>query len=132
MRGLACNGTILISNTIDTNVERYCVALEEYWHVKITDGDITDLRNMSNRKQEHKARMRAWETASEIEDMIVAYKSGARNLHELADCLGLTEQFLLEASLGMQSKYGVCFKIKGYTVCFSPFEIYKDKKEGEI
>jgi len=126
MRGLAYNGTILISNTIETNAERYCVALEEYWHIKLTEGDITDLSNMNNCKQEHKARMIAYETASEIEDMVMAYKSGARNIYELSEYLGLTEQFLIEASLSMQSKHGTCFKIKGYTVCFSPFEIYKN------
>lgn len=48
---------IAIHNGLDTTTEKTCVLAEELGHYHTTVGDITDLSDPKNRKQERQARL---------------------------------------------------------------------------
>ncbi|GAA0678826.1 ImmA/IrrE family metallo-endopeptidase [Clostridium cadaveris] len=117
--GKCIGNTIFINNRI-TNKEKFCVLAEELGHYKLTVGNITDLKNISNRKQEIKARRWGYEKIVGIMQIIEAFEKGARSKYELADYLNVSEYFLDDAILYYKQKYGVYFEIDNYLVYFEP------------
>lgn len=113
-----CN-TIFINNRPSMK-EKFCVLAEELGHYNLTVGNITDLKNVSNRKQEIKARRWGYEKIAGIMKIIKAFEKGARNKYELADYLNISEYFLEDAILYYKQKYGVCFEFDNYLVYFEP------------
>ena len=100
--------------------------MEELGHLKLTVGDIRDQSNISNRKQEKKARTYGYLHTIGIVDLINAYRFGARNTYEMAEYLEITEEFLLETIKTLGEKYGPYYTIDSYTVYFDSFGIYKN------
>lgn len=117
--GKCIGNTIFINNRI-TNKEKFCVLAEELGHYKLTVGDITNLKDISNRKQEIKARRWGYEKIVGIMQIIEAFEKGARSKYELADYLNVSEYFLDDAILYYKQKYGVYFEIDNYLVYFEP------------
>ncbi|MDM8313286.1 ImmA/IrrE family metallo-endopeptidase [Clostridium cadaveris] len=117
--GKCIGNTIFINNRI-TNKEKFCVLAEELGHYKLTVGDITNLKDISNRKQEIKARRWGYEKFVGIMKIIEAFEKGARSKYELADYLNVSEYFLDDAILYYKQKYGVYFEIDNYLVYFEP------------
>lgn len=123
VKGLYGDKTIWINKGIPTNTEKACILAEELGHFHTTDGDIIDQSNLSNRKQEQHARQWAYEKLVPLSSIVQAHEAGIGNRYELAEFLGVTEEFLEAALKRYQEKYGLCVNSGDYTVCFEPLRV---------
>lgn len=57
IKGLYCDGTVAISNSLRTQKEKACVLAEELGHFYTSTGNILDMSDTGNRKQEARARL---------------------------------------------------------------------------
>lgn len=123
-----CNGNVIgINSSIETEAEKACVLAEEIGHVLTTYGDIMDQNDISNIKQELKARAWGYSELVKLESLFLAYKSGVHNRFELAEYLEVTEEYLEEAIDYYKSKYGPYYQADGYMICFEPFGVLEIK-----
>lgn len=109
-----------IRKDIPTQAEKSCVLAEELGHYHTTYGDILDLDNVQNRKQELRARMWGYDRLIGLKGIIQAYKRGCRNPAEMAEELDVTEEYLLEALNAYRSKFGTRTTADGYVIYFEP------------
>lgn len=109
-----------IRKDIPTQAEKSCVLAEELGHYHTTYGDILDLDNVQNRKQEFRARMWGYDRLIGLKGIIQAYKRGCRNPAEMAEELDVTEEYLLEALNAYRSKFGTRTTADGYVIYFEP------------
>lgn len=119
LKGLYVNGCVAIERSM-TNKEKRCVLAEEIGHHLINAGDILDQTNTSNRKQELKARITAYNMLVGMEGIIDAYKAGCKNVNEAAEHLNVTEHFFNDAIAYYKQKYGMLTKFDGYVIYFEP------------
>lgn len=119
-----CNGHVIgINSKIETQAEKNCILAEELGHVLTTFGDIIDQNDISNIKQELKARAWGYNTLIKPENLYFAHKEGVRNRFELAEYLCVTEEYLIEAIEHFKSKHGLFYEGDGYMICFEPFGV---------
>lgn len=111
---------IAIRKTLSTNIEKACVLAEELGHYHTTIGNIVDQNTEQNRKQEHKARIWAYNKLVGLNGIINAHKNRCCSLQDTADYLGITDIFLKEALKYYQSKYGQCITVDNYIIYFEP------------
>ena len=100
--------------------QKTCVLAEELGHHYTTVGNILDQTNVSNCKQEQRARMWAYNRMIGLIGSINAFNNGCRNLYEMADYLNVTEDFLQEALEGYRRKYGMYACVDNYIIYFEP------------
>ena len=120
IKGLYCNGNIALSGKLETSAEKACVLAEELGHYHTTVGDITDLSDSRNRKQERQARMWGYNKLIGLTGIIQAFRAGCHSRHETAEYLDVTEEFLQECIDCYRDKYGICTTVDYYTVFFIP------------
>lgn len=120
IKGLYYDGIIGISTTLGTTAEKACVLAEELGHYYTTVGNILDQTDDWNRKQEQQARTWAYNKMIGLMGIVNAYKAGCRNAYEMADYLGVTEEFLSNALKRYREKYGEYAVIDNYTVYLEP------------
>lgn len=125
LKGLYFNENIAIEKSL-TQKEKACVLAEELGHHYTSAGNILDLEKSENIKQERRARMWAYNKQIGLIGIINAYKRGCRNIHEMADHLDVTEEFLRDALEAYRLKYGQCVNIDNYTVYFEPYLMVAD------
>ncbi len=111
---------IAIRSDIDTTIEKSCVLAEEIGHYYTTAGDITRLSDISERKQEARARFYGYNLKIGLMGIVNCYKKGCRTVHEMAEYLDVTEDYLSEALECYRNKYGICAPIDNYIVYFEP------------
>ncbi len=111
---------IAIREDIETTVKKACVLAEELGHHHTTVGNIIDLENPENRKQERQARLWAYNKQIGLRGLIRAYEHGCRSRHEIAEYLEVTEDFLQEAIECYRDKYGIGAVIDNYYIMFIP------------
>lgn len=114
---------IAIHKGLNTNIEKACVLAEELGHHYTTTGNILDQNIITNRKQEHRARVWAYRRAFGLTELISAYKYGCRNRYEIADYLNVTESFLVDAIDHYKAKHGLYAKVDSYLVYFEPLGV---------
>ena len=85
-----------------------------------TVGRIVEQHSISDRKQEYAARLRAYDRRIGLSGIILGYRKHCHNLHELADCLEVSEEFLKEALECYREKYGCYTELDGYVIMFEP------------
>lgn len=112
---------IAIRQNIETQKEKACVLAEELGHHYTSAGNILDLEKPENIKQERRARMWAYNEQIGLIGIINAYKRGCRNIHEMAEYLDVTEEFLQDALEAYRSKYGHYVNVDNYTIYFEPY-----------
>lgn len=120
IKGLYCNGTIGLSEKIETSTEKACVLTEELGHHYTTVGNILDLTDAQNRKQERQARLWAYNKQIGLAGIIRAFGAGCQDMHEIAEYLEVTEEFLHEAIECYRNKYGVFTTLDNYIIYFIP------------
>mgnify|MGYP002516703449 CR=1 FL=1 len=118
--GLLINKRIAIRKNISTHTEKACVLAEELGHYYTTSGNILDQDEITNRKQELRARLWAYNHQIGLIGIIRAYEHGCRNASEMAEYLNVTEEFLQDALNCYRSKYGICVEFDNYIVFFIP------------
>lgn len=119
-KGLYGDNVIALSKDIETLKEKRCILAEELGHHHTSSGNILDNSNLSNLKQEKRARNWGYEKLVGIIDIINAYNAGTRNRYEMAEYLEVTEDFLESSIQHYKEKYGVFFEIDNYIVYFEP------------
>jgi len=124
-KGLYCDGVIAINKKLSTTAEKTCILAEELGHYYTSYGNIINQEIISNRKQELRAKRWAVKRLVTPKNIIKAFKTGCRNLYEMAEYLGVTEEFLREAFHNYGQMYGVRKKRGSYTIYFDPPGVYK-------
>lgn len=122
-KGLCKGNKIGISSKLNSVVEKRCVLAEEMAHAFFTVGNILDLNDLQNRKQEVFARRQAFEALLPLSLLVEAYEYGCRLQHEIAEHLEVTEEFLLDSLYHYQTKHGLYARYKNYIVYFSPLRV---------
>ena len=123
IKGLYCNGVIAVSKDIDTSAERTCVLAEELGHHLTASGNILDQKDISNRKQELRGRIWAYNRLIGLTGIIKAYRAGCRNRYEIAQNLEVTEDMLQDAVDYYHDKYGLCVQVDNYAIYFEPLGV---------
>ena len=118
IKGLYCDGTIAINNKLN-EVEKTCILAEELGHHHTTVGNIIDTSKFNNMKQEKAARKWAVNRLITIEDLIKASRSGCEYISDVADYLGVTDKFLLEAIEVFKNTYGIIYRYDNYAIRFN-------------
>lgn len=128
LKGLYCDGTIALNRDMYIESEKTCVLAEELGHHYTTVGDIMDQTNVTNRKQERRARIWTYHKLLSLNDLIDSYVCGCQNRYEIAEHLNVTEEFLMDCLSYYREKYGICVKQDNYVIYFEPLgvlELYK-------
>ena len=89
-----------------TTVQKACTLAEELGHYFTNYGDILDQDDVINRKQEAKARLWSYNELVGLDGLVRAFEHGCRNRYEIADFLGVTEEFLQDAVERWSQIYG--------------------------
>ena len=116
--GRIYNNKIAIQHNMST-VDKTCTLAEELGHYYTTTGDIIDQTDIMSRKQEHRARMWAYEKLLPLQFFICAFKHGCRSIHETAEFLEVSEEFLIDCINAYYSKYGSFIEYGEYLFMFS-------------
>ena len=124
LKGLYYNGCIAIEQGLSSN-EKSCILAEELGHHYTTVGNILDQSSVSNRKQELRARMWAYNKLIGLMGIIKSYEHGCQSYHEMAEYLDVTEEFLRDALKRYHQKYGVCTTVDNYIIYFEPLGVVK-------
>lgn len=101
-------------------IQKACVLAEELGHNETGYGDILAQQSISDIKQEQRARLWAYNKMIGLHGIIAAYKHGCTSLHDMAEFLEVTENFLSEALERYRSKYGAYTKLDNYVIYFEP------------
>ncbi len=121
---LAYNGRIkgnrVAINRNLTETEKKCIMAEELGHYYTGHGDILDQSFISNRKQELHGRVYAYNKLVGLFGIIEAYRHHCRNLHEMAEYLDVTEEFLSDSLGYYKGKYGHHTVTDNYIIFFEP------------
>ena len=120
IKGLYCDKTIGITTDIDTSTEKACVLAEELGHHHTSVGEIIDMNDVRNCKQERQARLWGYNKLIGLTGLIRAYDAGCRSGYEIAEYLEVTEKCLAECIEAYRDKYGVGTTINNYYIMFIP------------
>ena len=120
IKGLYCDNTIALSKKLTTNAEKKGILAEELGHHYTSYGDIIELHSVEDQKQELRARLWAYNKMIGLQGIVAAYKHGCTSLHDTAEFLEVTEEFLSEALERYRSKYGCYVKLDNYVIYFEP------------
>ena len=112
-----------INRTVRQSTKRACVLAEELGHYHTTVGDIIDQSSDANRKQELRARLWSYNKLIGVHGIIYCHKAHYTTSYEMADYLGVTEEFLHEALQCYRSKYGICVQYDNYVIYFDPVSV---------
>lgn len=120
LKGLCIDDNIAIHKDIPTQKEKACILAEELGHYHTTSGNILDQSNITNRKQELRARMWAYDKMIGLNGIVEAYKAGCQNAVEASEYLNVTEEFFFNAIEAYRNKYGLFVNINNYIIYFEP------------
>lgn len=118
--GLINGNVIGLNKKMRTCRKRACILAEELGHFYTTIGDIISQSTTSDRRQELQARVWAYNKLVGLNGIVNAYKHGCYSLHDTADYLEVTEEFLFDALQYYKEKYGVYATIDNYVIYFVP------------
>ena len=111
---------VAIRKNIPTLKEKSCVLAEELGHYYTTVGNIIDMQDIRNVKQERKARVWAYDELIGLTGLIRAFERCCQSRYEVADFLGVTEEFLSDALNYYKVKYGESTVVDHYIIRFIP------------
>ena len=120
IKGLYCDKTIGINLDIDSSNEKACVLAEELGHHHTSVGDILDMSGAGNRKQERQARLWGYNKLIGLSGLVKAYETGCQDRFEVAEYLGVTDEYLCECLDAYRDKYGVGITMDDYYIMFIP------------
>ena len=118
-KGRICGNRIAIRKNL-TSIEKSCILAEELGHFYTTAGDIRDQSHASNRKQELHARLWGYNQQVGLLGIIKAYKARRTSQEDMAEFLGVTPEYLLEALEQYRSKYSPYIEVDNYVIFFEP------------
>ena len=110
---------IYLRKDMDSTAKK-CVLAEELGHHYTSVGDILDMSDTGNRKQERQARLRRYDKLIGLGRLISAYEHGCHDRFELAEYLEVTDEYLHECIECYRDKYGPCVTVGDYYIMFIP------------
>lgn len=119
LAGLYIDGSVALKSGMSSTKTADTLA-EELGHHYTTVGNILDQANIDARKQERKARLWAYDKRIGLSGFIQGFRQHCHSRYELAECLGVTEEFLQEAIECYREKYGCMVELDGYIIIFEP------------
>ncbi|WP_160045679.1 ImmA/IrrE family metallo-endopeptidase [Paenibacillus sp. USDA918EY] len=122
-KGLYSDGIVWINKGLPTNAERNCILAEELGHYHTSSGNILDQRDIRNRKQELRARQWAYERLVPLSSIVQAHKAKVKGRFEIAEYLGVTEEFLQASIDRYRDKYGILTSIDNYIIFLDPLRV---------
>lgn len=123
IKGLYADKVILI-NKNQSEVAKACVIAEELAHYHISSGNILDQQDVRNRKQELLARQWAYECMIPLEGIVQAHHARISGRYDLAEYLGVTEQFLQAAIDRYTEKFGLSVRAdERHIILFDPLGV---------
>lgn len=87
---------ILINNSLST-IRKTCILAEEIGHHFTSVGDILDQNDIDNQKQEHKARVWAYQKLLPLENVHLVAMQGYTEPWQMAEYFDLDEEFVRAA-----------------------------------
>ena len=120
IKGLYCDKTIGLNLDIDTSAEKTCVLAEELGHHHTSVGDILDMSDAGNRKQERQARLWGYNKLIGLTGIVKSYEAGCQDRFEVAEFLGVTDEYLQDCVACYRDKYGTGTVLNGYYIMFIP------------
>lgn len=111
---------IAIRKDLHSSTEKACVLAEELGHHYTSVGNILDMNNSWNRKQERQARLHGDDKMIGLCGIVSAFKAGCQNSFDIAEYLNVTEEYLQECIACYKEKYGVYTKFDNYLIYFIP------------
>lgn len=125
LKGLYVDNVIVINcKAMTTEAEKTCILAEEYGHYRTTYGNILNQKDVSNIKQEKRARNWGYEKLIPLEKLIGAHEAGIRNCYDLIEFLEVTEKYLHDALQHYTEKFGLYVIRQDYVIYFSPLGIF--------
>lgn len=112
---------IAIRRDIPTLRKKADILAEELGHYYTTVGRIVEQDTVDARKQEHKARLKAYNMQIPLIDIISAYKNHCRNIYEISEFLDVSEDTINEALEAYRQIYGAGTIIGDWYVQFEPY-----------
>ena len=112
---------IAIRKNIPTLSQKACVLAEELGHYHTAVGNIIDMQDIRNVKQERQGRIWAYDKMIGLIGIIKAFKHHCLNKCDMAEYLDVTEEFLQEALDYYKQKYGCYVTIDHYAIYFEPY-----------
>jgi hypothetical protein len=116
LKGLYCSGIIAVSTNIETAAEKSCILSEEMGHHYKTHGNILNMEDIRNVKQEKIARNWAYEKLVPLHKLIEAFDGH----YDPAEYLCITDEFLSSAIKHYKEKYGTYYAVDDYIIYFEP------------
>lgn len=118
-KGYYCDGVISINRKLDEQ-EKNCTLAEELGHHFTSYGDILDLENVTNIKQEDIAKRWAYKKLLPIKVFIQAFERRRLNKFDMIEDYNVTEEFLENCIDDFKRQYGAGTTYKNYTILFEP------------
>lgn len=112
---------IAIRQDIPTLKKKADVLAEELGHYYTTVGRIIEQNTVDARKQEHRARIKAYNMQIPLVDIIKAYNAHCQNIYELSEYLDVSEDTISEALEAYRQIYGTGTIVEDYYVQFEPY-----------
>ncbi|MHD0383387.1 ImmA/IrrE family metallo-endopeptidase [Staphylococcus simulans] len=123
-KGFYSDDLIFIDKKL-SDAEKLENLFEELAHHKLTYGNILDQSTFNNRKFENYARRHGYENALPLNKIIGAYRYGVSSLHELADYVQLSEEYVHTVLQHYKNKFGLSTCHNGYLIRFEPLQVFK-------
>lgn len=111
---------IAIRRNIDTTAEKACVLAEEFGHYVTSTGNIIDMSDEANRKEELRARLYGYNMQIGLIGIIRAFEEHRRTLSEMAEYFNVPEKYMIEVLDCYRSKYGIYTQVDNYVIYFIP------------
>lgn len=125
LKGLYCGGIIWLSNSLETRKEKAAKLSEEIGHHETSAGDILDQTSIPNKKQEKRARAWGYCYVIPLSKIVEVYNEGLTLRHEIAEYIGVTEDFLQSTIDYYRDKFGLYTDWNDYRIYFDPLNVTK-------
>lgn len=126
LSGLYFDNSIRINKRLN-RYEKTGVLAEELGHYETTYGDISDLKEVKNKKLEVVARRWGYRKAVPLDSLIDCYKHNYHNIEEICLYLDITPEYLNSALEYYKDKYGIFRIHNGYIIYFDSLNVKKFK-----
>ncbi|MGG4216324.1 ImmA/IrrE family metallo-endopeptidase [Paenibacillus sp. FSL L8-0638] len=123
-KGLYADGIVWVNKYVPTTVGKACILAEEIGHYHTSAGNILNLKDIRNRKQELRARQWAYQCMIPLDRIVQAHHARISGRYDLAEYLGVTEEFLQAAIDRFTEKYGLSVKADDrHVIVFDPLGV---------
>lgn len=125
LKGLYLDNIIVLEKNLESDAERASIIAEEIGHYITAANNILDQSSLHNQKEEEKAHRWAAQCIITPIKLIQAFEAGVSSRYELAEFLGVTEEFIENSIPLLKKLNGDSITIDEYIIHFDPLWVYK-------